>query len=100
MMLLPWLLLQAGATTLPIPFDLATMKPAARPCATGSGGEIVVCARDEGSDRISVLPVAEDPLPKAEIGLFGQVRGGVGTQQASVGGFPSQRIMVKVKVPF
>lgn len=36
----------------------------------------------------------------AEFGLFGQVRGAVGVQQNAVGGFPSNRVMVTVKVPF
>jgi hypothetical protein len=99
-MLLPWLLLQAGAVVPPIHFDLREAKPAERPCASGAGREIVVCARNADSHRVAVLPPVEDPLPKAETRLFGQVRGGVAAEQTMVGGFPSNRIMLTVKAPF
>jgi len=99
-MLLPWLLLQAGATMPPIRFDLATVKPIERPCTAGSSGDIVVCARSGEKQRVAVLPPTGDPLPKAETRLFGQVRGGVSAHQTFIGGFPSNRIMLTVKAPF
>ena len=96
------ILLQAGATLPPVDFDLARLEASASSCAPGgSGGEIVVCAGSGSHNRLPPLADRADAgLPKAEIGLFGKVRGSVGVQQNGVGGFPSNRVMVTVKIPF
>ena len=101
-MLLIALLLQAGLDSgaPPPSFDLGKLPPRRGTCgADGAGGEIVVCARTGQGDRLEpVAEIDEDP-PKAETGLFGKVRGGVAAEGGNVGGFQSNRVMVKVKVP-
>jgi hypothetical protein len=95
------MLLQAASATAPIVFDLARVAPPRQVCGQGNGGEIVVCASNSTKERIVVLPPATEPmLPRAEIGLFGKVRGGLVTEQKVVGGFPSNAVKATIKVPF
>lgn len=101
LLLLSLMLLQAGTALAPVDFDLAQLKPSTAPCKTGRADEIVVCGSNGPGNRL--VPVEDrtvDGLPKAEIGLFGNVRGGVGVQRNDVGGFPSNRVMATVKIPF
>lgn len=88
----------APADVAGIDFDLAKVKPAA-PC-NGLGSDIVVCARRREENRVGALPEVEiSALPKAEFKLFGDVKGAVETEQAGVGGFVSNRVMARVKIP-
>lgn len=96
----PWFLLLQTLAGTPLGFDLAKLKPA-DPCASSKSGEILVCAaRNAVSDPEVTGPPAEEAMPRAEIGLFGDVRGSVQGQQTNVGGFPSKRIVVTVTAPF
>lgn len=97
--LLTMILLQVGAAPPPISFDLSKLEPSESSCSSGAGRDIVICAKRR-SDRVVALPDAPEGLPKAEIGLFGNVRGSMYVQQNGVGGFPSNRVMATVKVPF
>ncbi|WBO24149.1 hypothetical protein [Sphingomonas abietis] len=101
------LLLQAAATIAPAPPpepDDRLLHPAPPPphCAT-STNEIVVCAKDQNSYRLQQSGPQFDSsgaLPKAEWKIFGDVKAGVGTSQRNVGGYPSNAVMAKIKIPF
>jgi hypothetical protein len=64
-------------------------------------GDVVVCGRREEPFRLK--PMAEryedTLLPKAEIGIGGAKLTAEG-EQGSVGGIPSPRAMIRLKVPF
>lgn len=83
-------------------FDLARYKPSPPDCTTPSASEIIVCGGlPSASQRIDPAPATAEPLlPRAEIGLLGKSTMSVETEATSVGGFPSNRAMVRVKVPF
>ena len=84
---------------------LTTRSPLARGSAcvrSGPSDEIVVCGRrDPDKFRAKPLPpdYQEGPL-RAETSLGGNVKGSVDVEQADVGGFPSNRAKVTIKVPF
>lgn len=90
------LLLQAvGSGDIPADFDLAKVKP------SPDSNAIVVTARRPGQ-RIEREPVSnEPPLGRAEIRLFGNVKGNVHVESEGFGnGTVSQRVMVGIKLPF
>jgi hypothetical protein len=91
-------LLQATGGPVPledIKFDLRTL-----PASDRRADDIVVTARRR-DERVRPLPeVEESAIPTATTGLLGEARIGVVADQASVGGFTSNRAMVRVKVPF
>jgi hypothetical protein len=66
-------------------------------------GSIIV-VRGRRAEDLKALRTADrlsDPLlPRAEIGFLGRSRIGVDVDQQIVGGAPSNRAMVKVKIPF
>lgn len=98
-MFLTLLLAQAVAASPPERIDL-TVTP---PCVPwGNGEEVVVCAKRGGKkpDRVSDAPQAKDGLPKAELGISPGVKLSGETEAADVGGFPSNRAMVRLKVKF
>ncbi|WP_336968889.1 hypothetical protein [Sphingobium aromaticiconvertens] len=88
----------AAAAAVPIiPIDYDLRKTAA---STDTGGIIVTGRRL--SQRVEREPLStEPPLGRAEIGLFGQVKGNIHVESASFGnGTTSNRAMVTFKVPF
>ena len=101
------LLLQAStvaAAPSPPPQRIDLLRSLAPPkCEPGAEGEIVVCGSRDRSEpyRLEPLPprYVEKPLT-AETRAFGNVRAGVTTESASVGGFTSNRVMVRFKLPF
>ncbi len=84
-----------GATDIPPDFDLKTIR------ASPDANAIVVTARRQ-SQRIEREPIStEPPLGRAEIGLFGKVKGNVQVESQSFGnGTTSKRVMVGIKLPF
>ena len=97
--------LQAATATLgpATTFDLATVKAPAG--CDASGSDIVVCGRSatERSRLKDPMPQgieAPPALPKAEIGVIGKLRATTETESAGVGGFPSNRVMLRLKMPF
>jgi hypothetical protein len=82
-------------------FDLARVPAARKSCGTsGSAADIVVCG---APDQYRLPPLdlgdyAERPI-RTQMGL-GAGKLGVGTDSANVGGFQSNRVMVKLKLPF
>lgn len=97
------LLMQAVVGAPAIDFDLRTVAPPPK-CVPGRADEIVVCGRPE-TERRRLAPLPDnqyaDPLPKAEMKLFGDVTGSaVMEAEQFPGGVVSNRIMLKLKVPF
>lgn len=89
-----FVLLQAVGTP-PSDFDLRNVRPSL------DANAIVVTAR-RSSQRIEREPVSkEPPLGRAEVPLFGKVKGNVHLDSETLaGGAVSQRVMVGVKLPF
>lgn len=83
-------------------FDLAKAKPKAdQACGIDNpGDDIVVCARRKMMDIYTArMPsFAEKPV-RSIVDLPGG-KAGIGTTAREVGGFPSNAIMGKVKIPF
>ncbi|GBH29210.1 MAG: hypothetical protein EPO45_11310 [Sphingobium sp.] len=77
---------------IPPDFDLKKVQP--------SVDSIVVTARRQ-NQRIDSAPVTEEPpLGRAEMELFGKVKGNVRVESQGMGnGTTSQRVMVGVKIP-
>jgi hypothetical protein len=94
-------LAQAASKLPAIDFDLAKAVADKPACGTAPGsGDIIVCAGRK-NERLTSLDTREtDVMPKADFGLFGQVRGKVQAEQADVGGFVSNRVKLTLKVPF
>lgn len=99
-MLLVLMLGQALADLPAIEFDLGKATPQGRSCTPAGGEGIVVCAKRRMPDRAPALPDIVEALPRAEVGLFGAAKGRIGVQQGLVGGFPSNRVMATVAIPF
>jgi hypothetical protein len=103
MILVAALLMQAAATVPDIDFDLGDMPPPGR-CEPGRADEIVVCGRtDTELQRLPPLPDAKyaEAPPNAEMKLFGDVVGSAVMESEGLpGGGASDRIMVRMKIPF
>jgi hypothetical protein len=76
-----------------------------QPCEAGqqAGDEIVVCARRNGElgpYRLPPLPPRDSQFPNAEMQISKGVKIAGETERADVGGFPSNRAMVRLKIKF
>ena len=82
----------------PPPANLAALTTA---CPTAPTGEIIVCGtRQTDRSRLPPLPPADTPrLGPAEFGIAG-ARIGVATEQGSIGGIPTNRVMARIRVRF
>lgn len=101
------LFLQAAAAAVAAPdvpaaidFDLRTTTP-----CPSAGDAIVVCATRRDDERFRLRPLDagrfEAKPPRAETGIVGDLRGGVGTEHVEFGnGAVSNRVMLKLKLPF
>ena len=94
-------LAQAMSGSPPERIDLLIPQPceAERPAE----GEVIVCApAREGSSpyRIKQPPPEPSEVPKAEVQLGKGTSVSAETEQVDVGGFPSNRAMVRLKVKF
>ena len=80
------------------PANLATLTTA---CPAAPTGEIIVCgARQVDRYRLPPLAPADTPrLGPAEFGIAG-ARVGVATEQGSIGGIPTNRVMARIRVRF
>jgi hypothetical protein len=93
---------QAMSASPPERVDLTIPQPCAekRP----ENGEVVVCANRNGVSPYRLqdpeAPAEGSALPDAEVKIADGVTAGAETQQADVGGFPSNRIMVGLKIKF
>ncbi|WP_343525549.1 5'-nucleotidase [Sphingomonas sp.] len=93
--------MQAGAVAGPV-LPVPRRPEAPTRCPVGeTGDDVVVCARSAEEDRLRPVPDYSKPLslPKArtEIPGVGTLSGEV--EQAGVGGFPSNRAMIRLKIP-
>ena len=90
----------------PVPIELRPVKPLAMatPCGEpDDSGDIVVCARARGADRLP--PVDADRYAgrpvRAETGLVGKVRMSAAAEQGTLpNGQSSPRAMLHFKMPF
>ena len=77
-----------------------------QPCAAlrSETDEVVVCANRDGESPYRLIevpePVEGEALPKAEVQVAQGVSAGAETEKADVGGFDSNRAMVRLKVKF
>lgn len=93
--------LQAGAVAGPV-LPPPRRVPTARRCPPGeSGDDVVVCARSPDADRIGTIPDYSRPmtLPRAATAIPGVGTLSAETEQAGVGGFPSNRAMIRLRLP-
>lgn len=90
---------QAISSTPPQVIDLTTHNT----CSRKTADEIVVCGERDRSARYrikqSVLP-AKEGIPAAQLKLGKGVNASAETEQADVGGFPSERVMIRLKIKF
>lgn len=95
-------LLQAMSASPPERVDLTIPQPCA--AQRSETDEVVVCGNRNGESpyrlKEPVAPEEGQALPKAEVKLADGVTVGAGTEQADVGGFPSNRIMLGLKIKF
>ena len=89
----------AGApSSTPLDFHVVQRCPAGNP-----DGDVVVCGtRDPDRYRLKPPPAAfarEEKLAKAEVPIGGGKLAAT-TQQVTIGGVPSNRVMVSLKLPF
>ncbi len=98
-------LMQAATLEAPaIAFDLRDLAPAPG-CRPAAGDEIVVCAAPDRTLRHRLAPLPETPaqplLPKAEFGIVGDLKGAIENEAVALpGGVSSNRIMLRMKLPF
>lgn len=101
-MLLSLLLTQVVSAYSPERIDLTIPQPC-RPEQQESG-EVVVCANRNGESpyrlKQPVQQKATTVLPKAELRVADGVAVSGETEEADVGGFPSNRAMIKLKIKF
>lgn len=99
--MLMWLALQAAGPVLEKP------QPPARSCeSVAADSEVEVCGRavDQEAFRLRAMPERYDAnaaaLPNAETSILGgRAKLAAETEQAGVGGFVSNRGMVRLKIP-
>ena len=97
-----FLVLAQAASSAPLEPTALAVAP---PCEAQRSvdGEIVVCApRPEGLSpyRITQLPARQAGIPKAQVRLAKGVIASAETEQAMVGGFPSNRAVIRIKFKF
>lgn len=85
-----------------IVIDLMPKTDPLRRCPPGRPGEIVVCATDQDEFRHQrEFDVPAPPgIPDARISVGEGTTLSAETEQAGVGGFPSNRIMVRLRMGF
>ena len=94
-------MLQATGSAPSEKVDLIVAQRCKAPTATSD--EIVVCARrGDGLSpyRIKQAPPARSEIPKAEVQLGDGLSASAETQSYDVGGFPSNRLMMRLKIKF
>ncbi|WP_375426783.1 hypothetical protein [uncultured Sphingomonas sp.] len=98
MLLLAMFALQFGPPVAPIP--TSPKLSAKRECrADRTGDEVVVCGRSNDEFRLKPLPDRYEPRPsRAEFDLGG-AKLTPEVEQGSVGGIPTNRIMLRLKIP-
>ncbi len=82
--------------------DLLPKSDPLRRCAPGRPGEIVVCATDQSEFRYKREFDSDPPpdIPGARISVGKGKTLSAEIEQAGVGGFPSNRIMMRLRIGF
>jgi hypothetical protein len=88
---------ETGARPGPQPFSVIRPRCGLEPDAPTD--EIVVCARDEEQFRLRPLPELPDS-PPASIGIGENARISGRVEGVTIGGVPSNRIMIDLKLKF
>lgn len=97
-----WLVMAQAITAIGPPLVVDPRLRAGAPCTRSSeAGEITVCGSTEQPYRLkSDLPKSDElRLPKAEVSALGG-KATIETEQVGVGGFPSNRVMLRMKWKF
>ncbi|MBS0482438.1 MAG: hypothetical protein JSR96_09855 [Proteobacteria bacterium] len=82
-------------------FQIPIVTPNPERCPPARPGEIVVCAADPESFRMRpIVPPGRDPAPPNQIRLGENSSVETGVEQATVGGWSSNRAMVRYKLKF
>ena len=92
------LLLLLQATAAPATYDTRAVTQACDRAPSGDDAIVVCGRRDKERYRIPALPPDDPRFGTAETRVGG-ARVGVGTERATVGGFPSNRVMAKIRIP-
>ena len=98
-MLFPLMLAQVVTSAPPERIDLTVQQS----CRAANAGEVVVCANRNGESPYRLKPPiqqAKEGLPKAAKQIADGVSIAGETEQADVGGFPSNRAMIRLKIKF
>ncbi len=93
--------LQSGAVAGPV-LPAPRRPQTARRCPpSDAGDDVVVCGRSSDAYRIGAIPDYSSPtrLPDARTKIPGLGTLSAETEQAGVGGFPSNRAMIRLKIP-
>lgn len=100
MLWLSFIALQAIEPADPSANWLASPERCARPPENKE--EVVVCGRRDGQSpyRIGPQPSAPPALPDAEFKISDNVKAGAKAEQGEVGGIPTNRAMVTLKIKF
>lgn len=102
MLLLSLAAAQAMSASPPERVDLTIPQPCIEQRA--ANGEVVVCANRNGVSPYRLqepeAPAEGAALPDAEVKIADGVTAGAAAQQTDVGGFPSNRIMLGLKIKF
>ncbi len=96
-----WALLQmVSGPVLPVARPRRSDAPC--PATPAASDEVIVCGRDDDRYRLKPLPLRpEEPLiPKAAMALPGGAKAAAEVEQGSVGGVPSNRLMLRLSKPF
>jgi len=99
-MLFSFAIAQAISASPPERVDLTIPQPC-RPEAAAKD-EVVVCANKDGQSpyRLTAQPPPKKGVPKAELSVAEGVSVAAETESVDVGGFPSERAMIRLKVKF
>jgi hypothetical protein len=68
----------------------------------GGTGEVVVCGRRDGQSPYRIGPQSPTPpaLPDAQFNISDGVQAGATAEQGDVGGIPTNRAMITLKIKF
>jgi hypothetical protein len=86
------------------PADLNTnlLRPERCSQQSGNSNEVVVCGRrqEQSPYRIGPQAPAATALPKAEFKLSDEVEAKLSAEQGEIGGIPTNRAMISLKIKF
>ena len=93
--------IEAPAANAPLRIVIPVVTLSTERCPPQATTEIVVCAADPEAFRLRPLLQSDraDPV-RAEIRLGEGISAGISNEQASIGGIPSNRIKVTLKIRF